>query len=435
MARGQHVIKNPSGWGQFGQGFGQGIAESFPKEVERARLSYGLNALADKKDLTPEKFLAEAYSIPGMSPEMVRQFGEFAKYKAQGKELGNVETRAKDFFEGQRESPKASPDIEKAAPTTTKPGLYQDVTKGFTRKTPEQEEQLAAKEYARRPAFHKNDPQNAINYVRNLEDENEKAYNRKKETLNTQLSANKQVIDSLQSQFDKLSGKDKTQGVVPADLYSRREDEALESIKPRDEGGKAYDPQQASKEFGEKLRKDDERYRKIKSVGSWWSAGGSNPGGAIAILKELSKQAAQEDDSKNFAKFLQASSGASPWLCNAIAYDINKSPTTNNTIKRIPDISKETFLDKKDLTLDASENILLSLAKEMKKKEDQENPPSLLAIGYYLRQKGYDPEIFKQYMLQNLDRLPNLKKWQTDELSETTQSYTPLTDVWLEQYK
>jgi len=418
-------------WGRLGSSVGKGLAESVPQEIERSRLASGLSSLANQKDLTPEQYLAKAYSIPGMNPEMARQFGELARYRAQAKELGNV--NPKDFFEGQRESPPAS--AQTGPVTSTKPGLFQKVVKGLEPLSAEQEESEAAKEYARRPGFHMNKPENALNYIRNREIQKQANYRINQETLRIQEEANKKVTDSLENQFKKLSGADYSKRVVPADLYSKREEEALQSIKPVDEEGLGYDAQQASKVFGEKLRQDDERYRKIKAVGGAWSAGGRNADTAIETLKSLAKQSAKEDDSKNFAKEVQVSSGASPWLSNAIAYDINKSPVTNNTIKKLPDISKnvDPFLGNTELTLDASENILLSLAKEMKEKKG--NPPSLLAIGYYLRKKGYDPEIYKQYMLQNVHKLPNLKQWQIDELNEPTTSYTPLTDLWLEQYK
>jgi len=52
---------------RIGRGIGQGLKEQLPKEVERYRLSKGIENLAGESNLTPIQQLAKLYSLPGGS--------------------------------------------------------------------------------------------------------------------------------------------------------------------------------------------------------------------------------------------------------------------------------------------------------------------------------------------------------------------------------
>lgn len=51
--------------GRIGRGIGEGLKEQLPKEVERSRLSEGLEKIASDKNLTPLQQLSKLYSLPG----------------------------------------------------------------------------------------------------------------------------------------------------------------------------------------------------------------------------------------------------------------------------------------------------------------------------------------------------------------------------------
>lgn len=71
-------------FGRIGRGFGQGLSEQLPKEVERYRLSSGLRNLEQESgNLTPLQQLTRLSSIPGITPQMVQSFGELAKIQNQ----------------------------------------------------------------------------------------------------------------------------------------------------------------------------------------------------------------------------------------------------------------------------------------------------------------------------------------------------------------
>lgn len=54
----------------FGRGFGQGLADQLPKEIERGRLSAGLKSIGENKgNLNPYQQASELINLPGMTPE------------------------------------------------------------------------------------------------------------------------------------------------------------------------------------------------------------------------------------------------------------------------------------------------------------------------------------------------------------------------------
>jgi hypothetical protein len=72
-------------FGRIGTGIGKGLAEQVPKEIERERLSSGLqNFEKDSADLNPIQQLARISAIPGITPQMIQSFHELAKYQNQG---------------------------------------------------------------------------------------------------------------------------------------------------------------------------------------------------------------------------------------------------------------------------------------------------------------------------------------------------------------
>lgn len=58
-------------FGRIGKGIGEGLSKQIPQEVDRYRLSQGLNQLGQQKNQTPFQQASQALQIPGITPEMV----------------------------------------------------------------------------------------------------------------------------------------------------------------------------------------------------------------------------------------------------------------------------------------------------------------------------------------------------------------------------
>ena len=96
MAKSSYQVGQGNIFGRMGIGIGQGLAEQVPKEVDRYRLSQGLQQLEkDSPNLSPMQFLTRSAAIPGMSNEMMRQFGELAKQQGMRSSLKSQRTGAK----------------------------------------------------------------------------------------------------------------------------------------------------------------------------------------------------------------------------------------------------------------------------------------------------------------------------------------------------
>ena len=75
----------------LGANIGRGLSEQVPKEVERYRLSRGLQDLANQSgNLDPVQTLARVASIPGITPQMIQSFGELSRLQQQKGAFGRL---------------------------------------------------------------------------------------------------------------------------------------------------------------------------------------------------------------------------------------------------------------------------------------------------------------------------------------------------------
>lgn len=85
------AIKQGDIFGRIGTGFGRGLAEQIPKEIDRNRLSSGLSAFEqDHQNLNPMQQLARLSAIPGVTPQTIQSFSELAKVNNQGNFYKNL---------------------------------------------------------------------------------------------------------------------------------------------------------------------------------------------------------------------------------------------------------------------------------------------------------------------------------------------------------
>lgn len=89
------------------QAFGKTLAEGVPKVMEQYNLSKGLKNLEkDSGNLTPEQYFTRALQIPGITPEAVRQLGEFARQKQVKTGLREVRNNQLEQNPEQEQQPK-----------------------------------------------------------------------------------------------------------------------------------------------------------------------------------------------------------------------------------------------------------------------------------------------------------------------------------------
>jgi hypothetical protein len=103
-------IKQGDIFGRIGSGFGKGLAEQVPKEIERNRLSSGLKAFEQEhQNLNPMQQLARLSAIPGITPQTIQSFSDLAKTNNMANAYRNV---AGGYGRGnQGQPPESSADI------------------------------------------------------------------------------------------------------------------------------------------------------------------------------------------------------------------------------------------------------------------------------------------------------------------------------------
>jgi len=88
---------------RIGTGLGQGLGEQIPKEVDRYRLSQGLQNFAkNAANLNPLEAYAQASAIPGITPQMIQALPELLKLQQQRQAYSN----------GGVQSPQEAPEMQ-----------------------------------------------------------------------------------------------------------------------------------------------------------------------------------------------------------------------------------------------------------------------------------------------------------------------------------
>lgn len=77
-----YQVKPGSVFGRLGGGTGQALSEMIPQEVQRYRLSKGLNEIAAQKDKTPFEQFAAISGLPGITPQMLQSATELLKQQS-----------------------------------------------------------------------------------------------------------------------------------------------------------------------------------------------------------------------------------------------------------------------------------------------------------------------------------------------------------------
>lgn len=421
------TIKQGNIFGRIGSGIGQGLAEQIPKEIERSRLASGLKELGEQKDQTPFQQFSALASIPGITPQMIQSGSDLLRQQAKGQALASM---------GQQQQP-AAPKFPKApasakpnegasqVPSITKGSLLEELQEGFTPRSEDEKFQAAGQKFNENPAFYGNDPQKAIDYENQVDETEGKKFQLKEAQYNRLSDIQKNVTKELQGQYERLKGD------IPATLYSRIEDDAIQATSPRSEGGRGLSEQQAKKEFGEKMDEASKDFAKIKEITGWrgWGIAGRPADDTLRSLKGIQKKMEDADQTEEYAQTLIADGQLTPNFSYSIAQPVNKVPALNSFLKNLPEGNRQETLAETVFDIPATVKIAPSLASIVK----QDKKASPLAVAYELQKKGYDSGTFLQYLVDHADEL-NLTTRQARQAATAQNIQTPWNDWWLSSF-
>lgn len=421
------VINDPYNgnvFGRIGKGIGQSLSEQVPKEVERGRLSSGLKKLEQEKDLDPFQFFTRAATLPGMNPQLIETLGKLSKQRLQGQALSKEGGAGKvsRFPETTRQENGSAKDNNIPSLTTRNP--LDATLEPYIPMSRAQINQKAAELFNDNPALYNNDPQLAIQAAKE-EDAQEQAINatQQNQRINEQNVQNT-LTSALRNQHNLL------QNNVPAEIYSKIEDEAIRSVKSVKNGGRGLTEQQAAKEYGDKLAEISKDYTSLDALGKY-TLMGKKPKETAEAIKSLQTKAAKRHEQEQFASTLTTKNGLSPQFAYSLAYpvegnkplyaDLSKlSPITNNPYRyEAPQEQKKANYDK-----------TYSLSPNLAQKIGDGSP---LAIAEYLQNKGYDPSAFMDYVRAHREEL-DLTERQGRELDKATSFIPPLNDLYLRTF-
>lgn len=417
-------IKQGNIFGRIGSGIGQGLAEQIPKEIERSRLASGLRAFEqDHQNLTPIQQLARLSSVPGITPQMIQSFSELAKQQNMANALTNIEKKKESqgpsTFPISREA--SVPSQRSTVPSITKESPLSIAQKGFFPPKQNERDLEAAQLYNANPARYKNDPQKALESVdKSIEIEKERQ--EAAQTLHKNLThIQDNVVDRLKKHSDQLAVD------IPANVYSQIEDKAIQATKPADEGGGGRTEQQAMKEFGKELDDVSRDYKTIDAIGNW-AVIGRPSSVTLSNLKSLQRKFAERKDTENLADKLISTQKLSPMMAYAIAEPVSMQPSLGRLIKSIPELERietiaETVIpDQMEKTLKIAPKLMAQLGNG-----------SPLSVGYELQKKGYDPNIWFQYLVDHRKEWDPTEK-QARQLEKPNPFFGTVNDWWLSNF-
>ncbi len=417
--------KLQSPFGQAATGFAEGanktLSEQLPKYIQQGLLSQGLRNLSQKKDLSPMEYMTELSAIPGaaQNPALLQSFSKL--YREQLKRQGLQQPQARPSpFQGVQPT---SNDQGSASPSLTTPEVFEKTQEGFIPPTKEEEIAIAGEAFNKNPELFENDPQKAIQWAA----ENTKremniaeAYERKHGRLTT-LQDN--VVNRLKKFSDTLGVK------VPANTYSKIEDEAIQSTKPKKEGGQGLTEQQAMKKYGEKLDEVSRDYEAINTIGNWGITT-RKPSETARSIESLQTKFKERGDVENFADKLISTNKLSAPYAYSKANPTKDYRGLDSKLRSIPNLeTTETMFEtvKDPNSKVKTYEISKSLAPFLKE------GASPLAIAFELDKKGYDSSSWLDYLKDHREEL-GLSESQGREIDKPKNLFGTINDWWLQTF-
>lgn len=422
-------IKQGNLFGRVGTGIGQGLSEQLPKEIERGRLASGLQNLEDKKGLSPFQQFSRLASIPGITPQMIQSGSELLRQQgmAEGfKSQGGGKDSQSPFFQTPMQQ-EANLKSEKP-PSITTPQNVKATIENYIPKSREQIVSRGGELYNSQRQLYPT-PQDAINAAIQEDQQNQSINKAQQEGRRLQQEVQTGTENKLKGEVSRLGLQ------LPGNILSDLENEAIDLVK----SGKNTE-EEAGKIVGRKAREIEKEYNNLRTVGGIGVV--SKPSkNTLSQLENLRKDFKKRGDLNNFIDTL-VTNGNSNEFAHAFGKPVNENKEAANVLKSLPSIKPKlkvtpgtagglatqgtNIAEREQKTLQASEKLANSL------KSDKNLSP--LAISYELEKKGYDPQVWTDYVTRNRDRL-NLSQDQINELGRSPNTFwSKLNDWWLQAF-
>lgn len=422
-------IKQANIFGRIGSGLGQGLGEQLPKEIERGRLSSGLENLNKQQNLSPQEYFTKALSIPGLldRPQVIQSLENLARQRAVmnsvQQQQQNVNNQLRNPAQNQRNIGGEPSGYSSA---TTKEGVKATLNPYIPPSGPEIEN-MARQKLANEPYIYPNieSARSAVN--------NEIAAN----TAQSNAQINKRNLQQdVQTKAQKeLKDEIATRGAnIPGRMMSNLQKQAIQDVKDE-----KLTENEAGIEYGKQAEKID---RDLSKVRGW---GGidlitNKPKDLFSSVRAIREKYPEREDRRDLAEIMVGENGLSPQFAFGLMMPVNETPELNKELKSLPNIkpriekavglpglaglgfSKPKSIDPISKTREISPKLLKSMG----------TTGSPLAAMYELEKKGYSPDEFKSYLL---DHKKQLTEDQYDELGLTQKGFSGLlNDIWFRSF-
>lgn len=429
----QIIPQDPNPWGRFGAAIGQGLSESVPKEIDRYRLSSGLRDLSkNANSLSPLEAYSQAASIPGITPAMLQALPEIIRQQKMGQGLSNSANQRRNGQQGggsggqgnqqnpfQNQTSSEKNPTETSSVTTTK-GV-EATTKPYIPPTYDDILARAGELYQQNPQLYPT-PESAM---KGAVDEAQ-ANQARNVALQNQRSGEQEVQSRVQKELSDQASRAEVK--VPDEVYTDLENRAIEEVRS---GQKTE--RQAAVDAKKELAEISRQYQDIDNLGTAKILTRS-PSENKKSLRSIRDEFEKRNDLRNFASKLVATTNLSPSKAAYLTYPASKDvskvlsglkelKTTYDKTTTLPNIVDDETRD--IATLNAAMKIAPTNAKKSLSQND-----SLLAIAEELKSRGYNPNVWMDYVDKRKEKL-NLSDLQLQELRKDRNFTNTLNDLWM----
>ena len=420
-------------FGRIGTGFGKGLADQVPKEIERERFRSGLEKLGNQKDLTPFQQFSGLVGAAHEYPQVVQSGSDLLRQQARGQALSQFKPQENQpapnpFTQRQPTEP---PKSTSETPSLTNESDFAKTQQGFIPRTEDQKLEAAGKRYTENPALFSNNPQNAIDYENKVDETNKdiaKAHKTKHDNL-TAIQDN--VVKRLRKYSKGLNVN------IPERVYSKIEDKAIQATKPKkivdgvNVGGDGLTEQQAMKEYNKELDGVSRDYQTVKDIGNWGITGRPAKN-TLRSFKSIQEKSEERGDTEDVADTAISANKISPITAYAIFEPVSREPNLNKALNEVKPLQTQrekgvglrpSARKVREATLDVAEKIAPHLGSK----------GSPLASAYELDRLGYDPDVFLDYVEEHRRDL-NLTEAQGRQIDKPRNVIGTLNDWWLGEW-